>query len=85
MEGSLIKILGEITSIKSDSFWVDDGSGELKVTLKKSKYGRIKNHLHCVHGLGLRKIGQTVMVEDTPSNRGMINRVNYLLLVEEVK
>lgn len=58
---------------------------QLKVTLKKSKYGRAKNHLQCVHGLGLRKIGHTVTVEDTPDNRGMINKVNYLLLVEEVK
>ena len=37
----------------------------------------------CVKGLGLRKIGHTVEVEDTPSIRGMINRVNYLVRVEE--
>lgn len=58
---------------------------KLKVTLKKSKYGRVKSHLECVHGLGLRKIGHSVVVEDTPSIRGMINKVSYLLEVEENK
>ena len=56
---------------------------ELKVTLVKSKYGRLKSHRDCVAGLGLRKIHQTVQVQDTPENRGMINRVSYLLSVEE--
>ena len=57
---------------------------ELKVTLVKSKHGRLKNHKACVAGLGLRKIHQTVTVIDTPENRGMISRVSYLLSVEEV-
>ena len=56
---------------------------ELKVTLVKSKYGRLKSHKACVAGLGLRKMHQTVTVADTPENRGMINRVSYLLSVEE--
>ncbi len=56
---------------------------ELKVTLVKSKHGRLKAHKACVAGLGLRKIHQTVTVIDTPENRGMINRVSYLLAVEE--
>ncbi|MEM1174136.1 MAG: 50S ribosomal protein L30 [Pseudomonadota bacterium] len=56
---------------------------ELKVTLVKSKYGRLKAHKACVAGLGLRKMHQTVTVQDTPENRGMINRVSYLLSVEE--
>ena len=56
---------------------------ELKVTLVKSKYGRLKSHKACVTGLGLRKMHQTVTVLDTPENRGMINRVSYLLAVEE--
>jgi len=56
---------------------------ELKVTLVKSKHGRLKSHKACVTGLGLRKIHQTVTVADTPENRGMINRVSYLLSVEE--
>lgn len=56
---------------------------ELKVTLVKSKFGRLKSHKDCVRGLGLRKINHTVTVQDTPENRGMINRVSYLLSVEE--
>jgi len=58
-------------------------SKELKVTLVKSKYGRLKSHKACVAGLGLRKIHQTVTVIDTPENRGMINRISYLVSVEE--
>ena len=57
---------------------------ELKVTLVKSKHGRLKSHKACVAGLGLRKMHQTVTVIDTPENRGMINRISYLLSVEEV-
>jgi len=55
----------------------------IKVTQLKSIHGRLKKHQACVHGLGLRRIGHTVEVEDTPSVRGMINKVNYLLKVEE--
>jgi large subunit ribosomal protein L30 len=58
-------------------------SKELKVTLVKSKHGRLKSHKACVAGLGLRKIHQTVSVIDTPENRGMINRISYLVSVEE--
>ena len=57
---------------------------ELKVTLVKSRFGRLKSHKACVAGLGLRKIRQTVTVLDTPENRGMINKVSYLPSVEEV-
>ena len=57
---------------------------QLKVTLLKSRYGRLKNHKACVAGLGLRKIRQSVVVPDTPENRGMINKVSYLVSVEEV-
>ena len=59
-------------------------SKELKVTLVKSKHGRLKSHKACVAGLGLRKMHQTVTVIDTPENRGMINRISYLVSVEEV-
>jgi large subunit ribosomal protein L30 len=55
---------------------------KIKVTLVKSMSGRLKNHQSCVRGLGLRRIGHTVEVIDTPENRGMINKVNYLLKVE---
>jgi large subunit ribosomal protein L30 len=57
---------------------------ELKVTLVKSRFGRLKSHKACVAGLGLRKIRQAVTVLDTPENRGMINKVSYLVSVEEV-
>ena len=54
----------------------------IKVTLTKSPIGRLKNHKACVAGLGLRRIGHTVEVEDTPSVRGMINRIYYMVQVE---
>ncbi len=56
---------------------------KLKVTLLKSRYGRLKSHRACVAGLGLRKIRQCVTVLDTPENRGMINKVSYMVSVEE--
>ncbi len=56
---------------------------KLKVTLIKSPIGRMQKHRDCVRGLGLRKISQTVEVIDTPSNRGMINKISYMLRVEE--
>lgn len=55
---------------------------KIKVTLVKSLIGRLANHKACASGLGLKKIGQTVEVIDTPSNRGMINTISYLLKVE---
>ena len=55
----------------------------VRVTLVKSTIGRLKTHKACVQGLGLRRINQTVEVEDTPSVRGMINKVEYLVKVEE--
>jgi len=56
---------------------------KIKVTLIKSRHGRLKKHQACVAGLGLRRINHSVVVEDTPENRGMINKVSYLLRVEE--
>ncbi len=55
----------------------------IKVTQTKSINGRLKAHKSCVAGLGLRRINHTVEVIDTPENRGMINKVSYLLKVEE--
>ncbi len=57
---------------------------KLNVTMTKSKIGRLKSHRACLKGLGLRKIRQTVEVIDTPENRGMINKISYMLKVEEV-
>ncbi len=57
---------------------------KLSVTMTKSKIGRLKSHQACLKGLGLRKIRHTVEVIDTPENRGMINKVSYMLKVEEL-
>lgn len=54
----------------------------IKVTQIKSLAGRLQKHRASVRGLGLRRIGHTVEVEDTPAIRGMINKVAYLLKVE---
>jgi len=54
----------------------------IRVTLVRSAAGRLKKHQACVRGLGLRRIGHTVEVEDTAAVRGMINRVNYMVQVE---
>ncbi|MDO8311621.1 MAG: 50S ribosomal protein L30 [Sideroxyarcus sp.] len=54
----------------------------ISVKLIKSTIGRLEAHKACIRGLGLKKIHQTVTVIDTPSNRGMINKVSYLLSVE---
>jgi large subunit ribosomal protein L30 len=55
----------------------------MKVTLFKSTSGRLKEHQACVKGLGLRRMHQTVSVEDTPATRGMLNKVSYMVKVEE--
>jgi large subunit ribosomal protein L30 len=57
---------------------------KLSVTMTKSKYGRLPRHQSCLKGLGLRKINQTVEVLNTAENRGMINKISYMLRVEEV-
>lgn len=57
-------------------------ANKIKVTLTRSVSGRLKTHRACVRGLGLRRIGHTVEVEDTASVRGMINKVAYMLQVE---
>ena len=55
----------------------------VKVTLIRSMHGRLASHKACVSGLGLRRMHHTVEVEDTPSVRGMINKVSYMVKVEE--
>ena len=55
----------------------------IKVTLLRSASGRLKSHRASIAGLGLRRINHTVEVEDTPSVRGMVNLVSYLVRVEE--
>lgn len=55
----------------------------LALTLVRSLHGRLKTHRACVRGLGLRRMHQRVVVDDTASNRGMIDKVSYMLRVEE--
>lgn len=57
---------------------------QLKLTLIRSKFGKKPGHASCVHGLGLKRMHQTVVVDDTACNRGMITKASYLLKVEEV-
>ncbi|MBA2490617.1 MAG: 50S ribosomal protein L30 [Gammaproteobacteria bacterium] len=57
-------------------------TGPLKVTLVRSLIGRMKNHRACARGLGIRRIHNPVMVSDTPQNRGMIEKIKYMLKVE---
>ena len=59
-----------------------DTSATVKVTLIKSVIGRLESHRATVKGLGLRRMHQTVELQDTPAIRGMINKINYLLKVE---
>jgi large subunit ribosomal protein L30 len=55
----------------------------VKVTLIKSPISALKKHKACLIGLGLRKVRHTVEVEDTPSVRGMINKVSHMVEVAE--
>ena len=56
---------------------------KIKITLVKSLAGRLKAHQACARGLGIKKIHRTIEVNDTPENRGMINKINYLLKIEK--
>ena len=55
----------------------------LNIKLIKSGIGRMKKHKLCIKGLGFRKLNQTVTVKDTPSNRGMINKISDMLEILE--
>ncbi len=55
---------------------------QIKVTLIRSPYGFQPKHRECVRGLGLKRMHQTVVLEDTPSVRGMVNKIDYMLRVE---
>ena len=57
-------------------------SKNIKVTLTRSVIGRLKRHKACISGLGLRRVGHTVVIEDTAAVRGMINKARYMLRVE---
>ena len=55
----------------------------ITIKLVKSGIGRMKNHKLCIKGLGIKKLTQTVTVLDTPSNRGMINKISDMLEIIE--
>jgi large subunit ribosomal protein L30 len=56
---------------------------KIRVTQTKSANGRLQSHKDTLTGLGLRRIRHTVEVEDTPEVRGMLNKVNYMIRVED--
>lgn len=58
-------------------------SSTLKVTQSKSKNGSDKRQLDTLRSIGLRRIGQTVEVTDTPQMRGMLHKVRHLVEVDE--
>jgi len=57
---------------------------KLRVTLTKSLIGRKAEHIATAKTLGLKKIGNVVEHEDTPQIKGMLNKINYLVKIEEV-
>ena len=57
---------------------------QIKVTLVRSPIGFQPKHRECVRGLGLKRMHHTVVLEDTPSIRGMCNKIDYMVRVEEV-
>ncbi len=57
---------------------------QVKITLVRSLCKCLPKHIACAHGLGLRKINQTVELPYTDCNRGMINKISYLLKIENI-
>jgi large subunit ribosomal protein L30 len=55
----------------------------IEIRLIKSSIGRLPNHKKCVKGLGFRRLNQSISVEDTPSNRGMMNKIRDMIEVIE--
>ena len=55
----------------------------IKIKLVKNGIGRMENHKLCIKGLGFKKLNQTLEVIDTPSNRGMINKISDMLEILE--
>ena len=55
----------------------------ITIKLVKSGIGRMKNHKLCIKGLGFKKLNQILSIEDTPSNRGMINKISDMIEILE--
>ncbi|BBO68196.1 50S ribosomal protein L30 [Desulfosarcina alkanivorans] len=58
-------------------------SGMLKITLVKSMIGRPEKHRKVLRGMGLTKLNRTVELQNTPSVRGMVDKVSHLVVAEE--
>ena len=55
----------------------------MTIKLIKSGIGRMKRHKLCIRGLGFKKLNQTVTVIDTPSNRGLVNKISDMIEIQE--
>jgi large subunit ribosomal protein L30 len=64
---------------------MSENTKKLKVTLVRSTIGYVENQARVVQSLGLRKLHSSVIVNDSPMIRGMINKISHLLRVEEVE
>jgi len=60
-----------------------EAAKEIRVTLVRSIFGRLKMHRDCVNGLGLTRMHQTVQIKATPENMGMVHKAAFMLKVEE--
>jgi large subunit ribosomal protein L30 len=58
-------------------------SGMLKITLVKSMIGRPEKHRKILRGMGLTKLNRSVELQNTPSVRGMVEKVSHLVVAEE--
>lgn len=58
---------------------------KVKISQKLSLIGKTRKQIACIKGLGLRRINDTKILEGTPENLGMINKVKHMLDIEEVK
>ena len=59
-------------------------AGKIRLTLTRSTNGRLASHKACAAGLGLRRIRHSVEIDDTVENRSMVNKISYMLDIEEV-
>ena len=59
--------------------------GQLKITWTKSCIGRPKGQRRVIDSLGLKRLHHTVLLGDTPTIRGMVNKVQHLLQVEQIE
>ena len=58
---------------------------KIKISQKLSLIGKTKKQIACIKGLGLKRISDTRVIDDTPENLGMINAVEHMLNVEHIK